>query len=1166
MFSTGHPVNAMKSKSVNKGVSRIKSVLQKIFAFSMTVAVTLSSLNLSGVNLEKAYAVEQEKVLFDKDTNTVDPTLTFTKVNMHNKSDDNVDSNAHAGFGLNDSRTSISGHASHAGAFYRAQTQAIDLKDAKSITITARAQCDGGSLHEVASFSYRIVNQSNKYSDDYTVKDKDGNYCVYSYKKANGNLSCSFKDYTSHTFYLPDNMTSGNYYIVFYVKHGNADGDKYGANTINAYVNHVGIVYDVTPPPQDASINVNPSSISVDYGGSVTLTATGTIPNGVKWSNGATTTSITVSNVTSNATYSCTAYGKDGGSNSVKSATITVNNPSFTTNLNTQTSMDPNSSTILSVAAKSYSKVEWYKKNGATWSKVGDGLSYRVTDSAGNQNNAQYKAIAYGANSKSVTSNICTVKINPASITDNTFPVNKTVLEDQSATFECKVKNAKSIQWQKRAYDGAWENIPGQTESILVLNDCKVEDSGSFFRAFITGYTGDVTATRDGVLLTVNRRIPALVVSDQVVLESETATFTAQTDSYAKSIKWYCKKEGESTFKELKNSTGAIVSDEPYFEGCNTTTLKIRNATLDYHNSTIKCVVTNVDTSNEKTAAFSVISKQIDSVHVEYPQDDIAFGQVLDLKDVYVIVRYNNRDASLGKNFEGLTFEDGSTRKVMDELGEQKYKVKITLGGQSYVSTLDVVVADKTAPVITSLTAKWKESGETVSSNNITNDTTQAIVLSASATDNCKADADLEYTWKIGNTRIGTGKTVEIGTNGTYTVFVSDGINVSEKEIEVKAYDTLNPTITDIRITPDDEYSTYRIVTVVATDDTLLAELPYSKDGVRWQKGNAFYFGKDATVTMYVKDCVGNIVQREVEVTHIDNDIPVIDKTERTVEGNKVMLQVFAHDDTSGVTYGYKNDKGIEWNHTGKFEIEKDSMRDSSGRTFYVRDEAGNMAYTVVYISSEAFDNNVIKDLLDASLEKDTDDWVSAETGVKLTCNLADAKIEQYKLYPSYTWNDDTIGEVTEKTVTVHKNGSYAVTLCTKDANGNKLAHNTITSKSISVNNIDSQKPVCNSVEDIINNNGIISGTAKDKQSGIAQVSVKGGSKAFKDGKVIVDNTEDYLKTQRFDFTVYESGDYLITITDRVGNQTEITYPVEIDTRVPLNPEQVGNDLHMISW
>lgn len=1144
----------MIHKPKRKNISQNRNVFRKIQIFILTIAATLSSINLSGANLCTVQAAMVQK------TETVPiSTVTFCNTKKHSTSSENVDSNAHSSFSLNSSKTALTGHASWKGAYYRAwmQVPVPAGSKIKKINISAKAAVDGSALvNSDSAFAIRLVSDSTKYAKADTIGGSASPSSISVSKVKNDFGSVSYKDYTMT---IPDVTPPDNYYLVFIVNHG-TDVD---ANSINVGVNKIELVYDAPATPQNASINVN--SATVDYGGTATLTATGTMPNGVKWSNGATTTSITVSNVTSNATYTCTAYGKDGGSNSVKSGTITVNNPYFTTNLATEKKIDPNSSVDLSVAAKSYSKVEWYKKNGVTWSKVGDGLSYRVTDSAGNQNNAQYKAVAYGANANA-DSNICTVKINPASITDNTFPVNKTVLEDQSATFECKVKNAKSIQWQKRAYDGAWENIPGQTESTLVLNDCKVEDSGCFYRAYITGYTGDVTATRDGVLLTVNRRTPFLSVANQAVLEAETATFVAQTDSYAKSIRWYCKKEGESSYTALTNSTGPVVSDQPYFEGCNTNTLKIRNATLDYHNSTIKCVATNIDKSNEKTATFSVISKQIDSVHVEYPHNDIAYGQELDLKDVYVIVRYNNRDASLGKNFDGLTFEDGSTHKMMNELGKHEYTVKITFGGQSYTAPLIIEVADKTAPMITSVTAKWKYSGETVSSNNITNDTTQTIVLSASATDNCKADADLEYTWKIGNTRIGTGKTVEIGTNGTYTVFVSDGINVSEKEIEVKAYDTLNPTITDIRITPDDEYSTYRIVTVVATDDTLLAELPYSKDGVRWQKGNAFYFGKDATVTMYVKDCVGNIVQREVEVTHIDNDIPVIDKTERTVEGSKVFLQVFAHDDTSGVTYGYKKDIDIEWNHTGKFEIEEDSMRDSSGRTFYVRDKAGNMAYTVVYVSSKPFDYDDVKKILNASLEKDTDDWVSAETGVKLTCNLADAKIEQYNLYPSYTWNDDTIGEVTEKTVTVHKNGSYAVTLCTKDANGNKLAHNTITSKSISVNNIDSQKPVCNSVEDIINNNGIISGTAKDKQSGIAQVSVKGGSKAFKDGKVIVDNTEDYLKTQRFDFTVYESGDYLITITDRVGNQTEITYPVEIDTRVPLNPEQVGNDLHMISW
>lgn len=162
--------------------------------------------------------------------------------------------------------------------------------------------------------------------------------------------------------------------------------------------------------------------------------------------------------------------------------------------------------------------------------------------------------------------------------------------------------------------------------------------------------------------------------------------------------------------------------------------------------------------------------------------------------------------------------------------------------------------------------------------------------------------------------------------------------------------DRTAPVITDIQGNPTNWVKETTLTVVAYDQHSGLAEEAYSFDGGNtWQAKNSIKVTQNGTITVAVKDQKGNITTTNIEITKIDNTLPMIENIEAVqASQNTAEVRIYANDEHSGVM-AYSFDGGENW-QTGSTRMYTNSEKIASGQ-IKVKDQAGNeMAYEQEFV------------------------------------------------------------------------------------------------------------------------------------------------------------------------------------------------------------------------
>ena len=252
----------------------------------------------------------------------------------------------------------------------------------------------------------------------------------------------------------------------------------------------------------------------------------------------------------------------------------------------------------------------------------------------------------------------------------------------------------------------------------------------------------------------------------------------------------------------------------------------------------------------------------------------------------------------------------------------------------------------------------------------------------------------LTYTWADPNIEEGDDTTNEIvnnlptyiiNDNGTYTVQVdlrnvttswdlwnSDEEKILNFSVDINCIDITGPTILSVTQTPTEWTNENVKVTVecvdyqpelkedqTATEETEkiigsgLAEMAYSFDGGQtWSNKNEGIVPENKTLTIIVRDALGNPASKTVEVKNIDKTAPTVSLSatdEKNADGNYI-LTATASDAESGLAeLAYSWNNGETWNPGPSAKIDTEGTY-----AVIVRDKVGNTAKASVTIAENS--------------------------------------------------------------------------------------------------------------------------------------------------------------------------------------------------------------------
>lgn len=248
-----------------------------------------------------------------------------------------------------------------------------------------------------------------------------------------------------------------------------------------------------------------------------------------------------------------------------------------------------------------------------------------------------------------------------------------------------------------------------------------------------------------------------------------------------------------------------------------------------------------------------------------------------------------------------------------------------------------------------------------------------------------------------------------------------------------------------------------------------------------WQTSNSKAFSSNGTFYVYVRDAVGTSkLISTVKIDKIDKTAPtkptVTKNTENWTNGD-VRLTAQSSDNDSGIAeYSFSTEAGkYNW------QTENTYIESQNSKLYvYSKDNAGNIS------EATEIDLKTNKSSpIEAVNTEATNDWVkqvviTANTSDKLS-NLCEKPYSFSTKECEYIWQ-------AENTKTITSNGIYYI--YAKDSADNIVLLDTIT-----VDNIDRTAPSIKSIDLSYsdNNKTIITITAEDKQSGIAQYSIDNG-------------------------------------------------------------------------
>lgn len=216
-------------------------------------------------------------------------------------------------------------------------------------------------------------------------------------------------------------------------------------------------------------------------------------------------------------------------------------------------------------------------------------------------------------------------------------------------------------------------------------------------------------------------------------------------------------------------------------------------------------------------------------------------------------------------NDVGLAWEGTEGNAQMSVSANGEYHLYATYKEQDIEYVSDIVVAvnniDWEAPFVSEI----KSDKEDFTADN--------IILSLEASDS--GGLPENYVSWNGN-EFGSSNCFEIEENGTYEAVVKDiAGNEVVRTIKIENIDKMPPKITELTTDPKPWYSRECKVTVLAIDQgngndgSGLPENAYSwNEGNTWTSQNWVSLSEEGIVTLWIKDNVGNVLQKDIEMRH----------------------------------------------------------------------------------------------------------------------------------------------------------------------------------------------------------------------------------------------------------------------------------------------------------
>lgn len=370
-----------------------------------------------------------------------------------------------------------------------------------------------------------------------------------------------------------------------------------------------------------------------------------------------------------------------------------------------------------------------------------------------------------------------------------------------------------------------------------------------------------------------------------------------------------------------------------------------------------------------------------------------------------------------------------------------------------------------------------------------------------------------------------------------------DNLNIYEfitgyQEVPVILFDETEPVISNIaveQINPSHGYCKVEKVSVLATDgESGLAAQPYSFDnGQSFQSENVCEVVHNGEMDILVKDAVGNISRKSIQISGIDDVPPVLDEVRLYSDnlkngfGSYLRYRIKAHDEQLELAeLPFSTDEGRNYSAEEEIIISENGIypiwiKDSSDNILYASFEATQIDKEGPVRVSE---NLVVPDNYNGY-------------GKKVIINpvIADEKAG-LAAYP-FSWDmGSSFSRKGEKTV--YENGTYSIVY--------KDALNNLRTDEIEVSLIDQESPIITDVHisPVQNFHGygksaLIQVSALDGKCGLAQ-------KAFSFDRSITYQAENYNE-------VNENGNYGWYCRDGLGNKTYHVISVNcIDREAPL--------------
>ena len=322
--------------------------------------------------------------------------------------------------------------------------------------------------------------------------------------------------------------------------------------------------------------------------------------------------------------------------------------------------------------------------------------------------------------------------------------------------------------------------------------------------------------------------------------------------------------------------------------------------------------------------------------------------------------------------------------------------------------------------------------------------TKENVTITVKASDSESGLATKAYSFDGGKTWQASNK-FKVPKNQTVPIWVIDKAgNPKKTSIKITNIDKTAPTISKVELTPSAWTNGNVKVTVTASDaDSGLASTPYSFDGGKtWQKENYKSFSTNCTVSILVRDAVGNpTVNKEANIvkktiSNIDKTLPTVTITS-SVTGDDATITVNASDTGSGLhATAYSFDGGKTWVSSKT----KTDAKATEKYNIWVRDVANNIYKKNGYMPG-------------AYIVANTTDWTNQN--VTLTIIATDAK--EYSFDGGQTWS-------TSSSKTFSDNCTVSARVRTNSGNIISLPDYTISN----IDNIDPNPPTINEGNGVI--------------------------------------------------------------------------------------------------